>query len=108
MGVVAAYGTAGTGVAISTLSGAAATNASLAALGGGTVASGGFGMAGGTVALGTGVGVVVVGVSAAVMYGFHLYDEAQDNERIRLTLKEWNADAPNQSLVKPTRGKRDK
>ncbi len=91
LSMVAAYGTAGTGVAISTLGGAAATNASLAMLGGGTVASGGFGMAGGTVVLGSGVGIIVVGVTGAVMYGFHLYDEAQNNKRIALTLSDLSA-----------------
>lgn len=43
---------AGTEVAISSLSGAAATNATLAWLGGGTLASGGLGIAGGTMVLG--------------------------------------------------------
>lgn len=47
-----ALATAGTGTAISTLSGAAATNATLAWLGGGTLASGGMGVAGGMMALG--------------------------------------------------------
>ena len=91
LSMVAAYGTAGTGVAISTLGGAAATNASLAVLGGGTVASGGFGVTGGAVVLGTGVGIIVVGVTGAVMYGFHLYDEAQNNKRIALTLAQLRA-----------------
>lgn len=50
--------TATTGVAISSLSGAAATNASLAALGGGALSVGGGGMALGTaVVAGTGVAV---------------------------------------------------
>ncbi|MDX5630667.1 MULTISPECIES: hypothetical protein [Brenneria] len=44
--------TAGTGTAISTLSGVAATNATLAWLGGGTLAAGGYGMAGGMMVLG--------------------------------------------------------
>jgi hypothetical protein len=48
-----ALASAGTGTAIGTLSGAAATNATLAWLGGGTLASGGLGMAGGAVVLGT-------------------------------------------------------
>lgn len=43
---------AGTGTAISTLSGAAATNATLAWLGGGTLAAGGAGVAGGLIVLG--------------------------------------------------------
>lgn len=88
LSLVAAYGTAGTGAAISSLSGAAATNASLALLGGGTAASGGGGMAAGGLVMGTGVGIVAVGVTVAVMYGFHLYDESEDNKRISLTLKD--------------------
>lgn len=47
-----ALASAGTGTAISTLSGAAATNATLAWLGGGTLAAGGAGMAGGMMVLG--------------------------------------------------------
>ncbi len=46
------FATASTGTAISTLSGAAATNATLAFFGGGSLASGGLGMAGGTAVLG--------------------------------------------------------
>ena len=81
MSLVAAYGTAGTGVAISSLSGAAASNASLALVGGG------FGVAGGTALMATGVGIAIVGVSAAVMYGFHAYDEQQDNIRLHKTIE---------------------
>lgn len=44
--------TAGTGTAISSLGGVAATNATLAWLGGGTLAAGGYGMAGGMMVLG--------------------------------------------------------
>lgn len=47
-----AFAAASTGTAISSLSGAAATNATLAWLGGGTLASGGMGVAGGALALG--------------------------------------------------------
>ena len=50
--LVASLGTASTGTAISTLSGAAATKATLAWLGGGTLAAGGLGVAGGAVVLG--------------------------------------------------------
>ena len=46
------FATASTGTAISTLSGAAATNATLAFFGGGSLATGGLGMAGGTMVLG--------------------------------------------------------
>lgn len=49
---VSAFASAGTGTAISSLSGAAAQNAALAWLGGGTIASGGGGVAAGTAVLG--------------------------------------------------------
>lgn len=48
-GITSTITAAGTGTAMSALSGAAATNATMAALGGGTLASGGLGMAGGAV-----------------------------------------------------------
>lgn len=48
MWVATTFGTASTGTAISTLSGAAATNAALAWLGGGTLAAGGGGMSAGS------------------------------------------------------------
>lgn len=62
---VMAVGTASTGAAISSLSGAAATNATLAALGGGSLAAGGGGMALGSAVLGAstlGIGLLVGGV----------------------------------------------
>lgn len=62
---VMALGTASTGTAIATLSGAAATNATLAALGGGAIAAGGGGIALGTTMLGVttaGVGLLVGGI----------------------------------------------
>jgi hypothetical protein len=65
---MAAYGgtmalaAAGTGTAISSLTGAAATNATLAWLGGGTLASGGLGIAGGTMVL----GLLVAGPALAI------------------------------------------
>ncbi len=58
----AALGTAGTGVAISSLSGAAAANAVFATLGGGTIAAGGGGIALGTSVLGYatfGIGLLI-------------------------------------------------
>lgn len=93
LSLVSVYGTASTGVAISTLGGAAASNASLAVLGGGTLASGGAGTAGGALVLSGGTLIVIVAASAVVMEGFHLYDEYQDNERIRLCLG-YLAEAP--------------
>lgn len=62
---VMALGTASTGTAIASLSGAAATNATLAALGGGALAAGGGGMALGATMLGVstlGVGLLVGGI----------------------------------------------
>lgn len=62
---VMALGTASTGTAIASLSGAAATNATLAALGGGALAAGGGGIALGTTMLSAatlGVGLLVGGV----------------------------------------------
>lgn len=62
---VMALGTASTGTAIASLSGAAATNATLAALGGGSIAAGGGGIALGTTILGAstlGVGLLVGGI----------------------------------------------
>ena len=62
---VMALGTASTGTAIASLSGAAATNATLAALGGGAIAAGGGGIALGTTILGAttlGVGLLVGGM----------------------------------------------
>lgn len=74
-GAVTAMCAAGTGTAISSLSGAAATNAVLAWLGGGTLAAGGGGVAAGTVVLGAltatatvGLAVVAVGTLASRFY----------------------------------------
>ena len=66
------FATASTGTAISTLSGAAATNATLAFFGGGSLATGGLGMAGGTVVLGG----LVAGPALMVM-GFMLGMKAE-------------------------------
>ncbi len=64
---VTALATASTGTAISSLSGAAATNAVLAWLGGGSIAAGGGGVAAGTVVLGTITGGVAVGAAVISM-----------------------------------------
>lgn len=72
--LVATYGVAGTGTAIASLHGAAATSALTAAMGGtmGAVAC-------------TGVGLVIVGVGAGVMWGFTAYDEGQETKRLEVT-----------------------
>jgi hypothetical protein len=71
-GSVGAFAAASTGTAISTLSGAAATNATLAWLGGGALSAGGFGVAGGTLALGG----IVLGPALAIG-GFMLASKAE-------------------------------
>lgn len=72
---VFALGTASTGTAISSLSGAAATNAILAWLGGGSIAAGGGGMAAGaatltaiTVSATAGVAIIAIGTLASAFY----------------------------------------
>lgn len=57
---VATFGTASTGTAIATLSGAAAHNAILASIGGGALAAGGGGMAAGTALLGVMIAAPIV------------------------------------------------
>lgn len=69
------FGTASTGTAIATLSGAAATNATLAFFGGGSLAVGGLGMAGGTAVLGG----LVAGPALAIM-GFIVGGKASANK----------------------------
>lgn len=77
---VMALGTASTGTAIASLSGAAATNATLAALGGGAIAAGGGGIALGTTILTAttlGVGLLVGGVIFNVI-GCKLSDKTDE------------------------------
>ncbi len=64
-GLAGTLGTASTGTAIGTLSGAAATNATLAWLGGGAASAGGLGMAGGVAVLG---GAVLIPTALVAMY----------------------------------------
>jgi len=86
MGGAAALGTASTGTAISSLSGAAAQSATLAWWGGGSLASGGLGMAGGAAAL-TGIGAVIGVVAfAGTGYYFKRRDEAEQKATIEARL----------------------
>ncbi|MFP3043302.1 hypothetical protein LQZ19_15930 [Treponema primitia] len=61
--LIGTFGAASTGTAISTLSGAAASNAILAWLGGGSIAAGGGGIAAGTAVLGGIVAIPVLAIS---------------------------------------------
>ena len=69
-----AFAAASTGTAISSLSGAAATNATLAWLGGGSLASGGLGVAGGTLALGA-----LAAGPALLVAGWYMGSKAETN-----------------------------
>ncbi len=83
-------GTASTGTAISTLSGAAATNATLAWLGGGSIAAGGGGVALGTMVLGG----IVAGPALAIFghivgnKGEEALNKARGNLEIAITIRD--------------------
>ena len=83
MGVATTFGVASTGTAISTLSGAAATNAALAWLGGGALAVGGGGMAAGNafLALAGPVGWAIAGV-ALLSSGLFFWKAKSEKERL--------------------------
>lgn len=94
-GAVSALATASTGTAISTLSGAAATNATLAWLGGGAISAGGGGVAAGAAVLGAvtataaaGVAIVAIGSLASGFYA-RKYTEA---EQYITDVKKWAAE----------------
>lgn len=85
MGAVTAFGTAGTGVAISSLSGVAATNAALAALGGGTLAAGGGGVAAGSALLSASVPIVGTVITAIAL---PVFSHLSANKKIKAIEKE--------------------
>ena len=97
MSLIAAYGTASTGVAISSLSGAAAGSASLAWLGGGSLAAGGGGIAVGSIVATGGLALIAIGVTGGVVYCFHYYDQSREIKRIQLMIQALKAqnDFPN-------------
>lgn len=81
--LVGTFGTASTGVAISSLSGAAATTSTLAALGGGSLASGGLGMLGGVCALG---GIfAVVAIPATMTFGSYSKKQKYEQTTAEIT-----------------------
>jgi hypothetical protein len=84
MAAVATWGTASTGTAISTLSGAAAQSATLAWWGGGAAAATGTGtaMTWGAVIVGGVAVVAALAVTAGTMWGFHHYDTVQEWARL--------------------------
>lgn len=108
---VMAFGAASTGTAISSLSGAAATNATLAWLGGGSLAAGGGGMAAGSAVLGaitattTGVFALAAAGIVASAYYSKKYTEAtaylEDVKKARAKAKlGWTAmEAINQRAI---------
>lgn len=79
MGVATTFGVASTGTAISSLSGAAATNAALAWLGGGTLAAGGGGMAAGQLLLTLAgpVGWAIAGTTIIASVALYLWTESE-------------------------------
>ncbi|MDM8566637.1 hypothetical protein QUF74_13425 [Candidatus Halobeggiatoa sp. HSG11] len=81
-GLVTTFATAGTGTAIASLSGAAATNATLAWIGGGTLAAGGGGVAAGITVMTGGVALIAIGIGSGVMYMYHLGDEKTERKRV--------------------------
>lgn len=91
MGVATTFGVASTGTAISSLSGAAATNAALAWLGGGALAAGGGGMAAGNalLALAGPVGWAIAGVGLLAS-GITLIVVKQDQIRLENTFAQIN------------------
>ena len=84
MTAASVFGTASTGTAIGTLSGAALNSASMAWIGGGMFGAGS--VAAGTAVMWTGVGVFAVAGTAAIMYSFDAWDSKQQTKRIRLTI----------------------
>lgn len=75
--LVGAYGTASTGTAIGTLTGAAATNATLAWFGGGAIATGGGGMTLGSLTLGSIIAIPALAITGILS---HLKANKQINE----------------------------
>jgi hypothetical protein len=80
------FGTASTGTAVSTLSGAAATNAALAWLGGGTLAAGGGGMAMGSIVVTGGGAAIGIAVTAIFHYTIKYFDDKYEKSKTIVTL----------------------
>lgn len=87
LAIATTFGTASTGTAISSLSGAAATNAALAWLGGGAVAAGGGGMFAGNLLL-TLAGPVGWGIAAVSVIGGGLFLRKKNKAAIQSAYQE--------------------
>ena len=89
VGLMTLLGSASTGTALSSLSGAAYWNAVLAAFGGGSLASGGLGMAGGTIVLGglAAVPAFVSGYFITDHYTGKAYADAQNLKQDIISFK---------------------
>ena len=85
MGIATTFGVASTGTAISSLSGAAASNAALAWLGGGALAAGGGGMSAGNglLALAGPVGWTIAGLMLTASIGAGVYANFKNDEAIK-------------------------
>ena len=97
-GLVGAYGAASTGAAISSLSGAAATNATLAWLGGGALAAGGGGMFIGTMVLG-GLFVAPSTLVAGIMKSAKASKLESEFEKLKSKMKVYQAKMDQQIAV---------
>ena len=91
-GLATSFGVvAGTGTAIGSLSGVAATNATLAWLGGGALASGGMGMSGGVAILGgaiAGPALAMMGFAAASKSEKALTEAQQHESEMRIVIEQ--------------------
>ena len=87
MAAIGTLGTASTGTAIATLSGAVYTNAILAWIGGGSIAAGGGGVALGTTILSGGTIVVAIVTTTAVYYAYKRIDISQNNAEIERRIR---------------------
>lgn len=83
--------TAVANVVFGSLHGAAAANATMAWLGFGSLANGGLGMAGGAFLLGGYAVIAGFAVSAAVSFGYRLYDESENRKYLLLLADRYEA-----------------
>lgn len=99
-GLLSACGaTASTGVAIGSLSGAAAKSATLAWLGGGSLASGGLGVAGGMIVLTSAAAVAALALAAAANFAVKKYDEYAERQKIEELIRIYSFDENMERLV---------